>query len=61
MNEDEIEFLTVAEVSDKLKIHWQTTLNYIKEKKLKAIKLGNGYRIAKADLLAFIKKQSTDN
>ncbi len=60
MNEN-IEFLTVEEVSIILKVHWQTTLNYIKAKKIKALKIGNGYRIAKADLLDFIKKQSTDN
>lgn len=59
MNE-EIEFLTVAQVSDKLQIHWQTTLNYIKSKKIRAIKIGNGYRISKSDLLDFINKQSTD-
>ncbi len=60
MNEN-IEFLTVEQVSKALQIHWQTTLNYIKAKKIKAIKIGNGYRIARADLMDFIKKQSTDN
>jgi excisionase family DNA binding protein len=59
MNED-LEFLTVAEVAKNLQIHWQTVLNYIKSKKLKAVKIGNGYRISKSDFLEFIDKYSTD-
>lgn len=50
------EFLTVDQVSSLLQIHWQTVLNYIKAGKLKAIKLGKGYRIAKEDLELFLKQ-----
>ncbi|MBN1618537.1 helix-turn-helix domain-containing protein [Candidatus Dojkabacteria bacterium] len=46
---------TVAEVSEFLKVHWQTVLNYIKSGKLKAIKLGNGYRIPKKYFEEFIE------
>ena len=53
---NQLEFLTVDEVSEILKIHWQTTLTYIKTGKIKAIKVGKGYRIAKEDLLDFINK-----
>ena len=59
MEENEFEFLTVAQVSAKLQVHWQTVLNYIKSDQLNAIKIGNGYRIAKKDLLDFISRKST--
>jgi len=53
------EFYTVEQIAELLKVHWQTVLNYIKNGKLKAVKLGKGYRIKKAELDNFIKKQST--
>lgn len=53
------EFLTVEQVSDLLQLHWQTVLNYIKNGKLKAVKLGKGYRIGKFDLDNFIKENKT--
>ena len=59
MKDNELEFLTVSQVSKKLQIHWQTTLSYIKTGRLNAVKIGNGYRISKQDLLDFVSKQST--
>ena len=53
------EFLTVEQVAELLQIHWQTVLNYIKGGKLKAVKLGKGYRINKQELDNFIRTQST--
>ena len=50
------EFYTVAQVSKLLKVHWQTVLNYIKSGKLKAVKLGKGYRIEKQAIGQFIKE-----
>lgn len=52
-------FLTVEQVSELLQVHWQTVLNYIKSGKIKAIKLGKGYRISKEDLNQFIKQNKT--
>lgn len=49
------EFYTVGQVARLLKIHWQTVLNYIKAGKLKAVKLGKGYRIEKQALDQFVK------
>jgi len=49
------EFLTVDQVAKLLLVHWQTILNYIKGGKLKAVKLGKGYRIQKQELNKFIK------
>lgn len=60
-NKEDIEFLTVAQVSEKLQIHWQTVLNYIKNNQLNALKIGRGYRISKNDLIDFIKRKSTKN
>jgi len=52
------DFLTVEQVADKLQVHWQTVLNYIKNGKLEALKLGKGYRISQKALDKFIKENS---
>lgn len=55
----EYKFYTVHEVAEMLQIHWQSVLNYIKNGKLKAIKLGKGYRISATALDEFISDNST--
>jgi len=52
-------FLTVEEVAEKLQVHWQTILTYIKSGKLRAVKLGRGYRIDPEDLHSFIEAMKT--
>lgn len=52
-------FYTVEQVAELLQVHWQTVLNYIKNGKLKALRLGKGYRITKEDLDKFIKSNKT--
>ncbi len=52
-------FYTVEQVAELLQVHWQTVLNYIKNGKLKAVRLGKGYRIIKDDLDKFIKSNKT--
>ncbi len=52
-------FYTVQEVADLLQIHWQSVLNYIKNGKLKALKLGKGYRISQESLDEFISNHTT--
>ena len=52
-------FLTVEQVAEILQVHWQTVLNYIKSGKLKAVRLGKGYRIPKNFLDQFVKKNQT--
>jgi len=52
-------FFTVEQVAKKLQIHWQTVLTYIKSGKLKALKLGRGYRIDPRDLENFIESNKT--
>lgn len=54
----EYKFYTVAEVAEILQVHWQSVLNYIKSGKLKAVKLGKGYRISDAALSKFISDNS---
>ncbi len=51
--------LTVEQVASLLQVHWQTILNYIKAGKLRAVKLGRGYRIDPADLKRFIESQKS--
>lgn len=48
------DFLTVAEVSDILKLSVLTIYKYIKEKKLAAIEFGGHYRIERSSLQRFI-------
>ena len=52
-------FLTVEQVAQALQVHWQTVLNYIKSGKIKAVRLGKGYRIPKKSLDQFIKENQT--
>jgi excisionase family DNA binding protein len=52
-------FYTVQEIAEMLKVHWQTILNYIKTKKLKAVKIGKEYRIREADLSEFLETNKT--
>ncbi len=49
-------FYTVEQVARLLQVHWQTVLNYIKNGRLEAVKLGRGYRISKDALDSFIKQ-----
>lgn len=51
-------FLTVEQVAELLQVHWQTVLNYIKNGKLKAVRLGKGYRIPKSALDRFVRENS---
>ena len=53
------EFLTVEQVAKLLLVHWQTVLNYIKSGKLKAVRLGKGYRIEKRQIDKFVRENRT--
>lgn len=55
----EKDYYTVEELAEKLQVHWQTILNYIRTDKLEAIKLGKGYRISKESFEEFLRNQST--
>src|SRR5438445_725449 len=51
-------FYTPEEIAEKLKVHSQTILAYIRSGKLKAIRLEKRFRIAEADFENFIKSSS---
>ncbi len=52
-------YLTVTEVAERLQVHWQSVLTYIKNGELEAVKLGRGYRIGEQAIGEFIKKRTT--
>ena len=53
-------FYTPREVADLLKLRTETIYEYVREGKLRAVRLGNRYRISKADLEAFLAKARTE-
>jgi len=50
--------LTLYEVADKLKLHYNTIYHYVRSGELKAIKLKRVYRIEERELEKFIKGKS---
>jgi len=55
------DYYTVEDLAEKLQVHWQTILNYIRSGDLEAMKLGKGYRISQTSFDAFVKSRSTRN
>ena len=49
-------FYTVEQIAEMLQVHWQTILNYIKNGKLEAVRLGKGYRISQQAINKFLKE-----
>ncbi|HEU4618805.1 MAG TPA: helix-turn-helix domain-containing protein [Gammaproteobacteria bacterium] len=47
------ELLSVFEIAKRLKLHVKTVRNYVREGKLKAVRVGKQYRISRADVEAF--------
>ncbi len=47
---------TPAQVADMLQLNVITVYNYIRQKKLIAVKFGRSYRVDEKDLAKFIKK-----
>lgn len=54
----ENDILTVEETSEFLKISTKTLYKIIKEKKLKATKIGKNWRITRFDILDYLSKNS---
>ena len=52
-------YYSVTEVAERLQVHWQSILTYIKNGELEAVKLGRGYRISDEAIQEFLKKRST--
>jgi chromosome partitioning protein len=53
-------WLTIKEITTRLKLHPNTVARYIQEGKLKGVKVGKGYRVRETDLTAFIGEQKDD-
>src|SRR5262245_39453533 len=47
------ELLSVFEIAKRLKLHVKTVRNYVRDGRLKAVRIGKQYRIARADVEAF--------
>ena len=52
----EEQFLTVEQVSKILQLHPYTVLKYIKDGKLRGMKLGRRYRLKKSDVDEFLER-----
>jgi chromosome partitioning protein len=53
-------WLTIKDITGRLKLHPNTVARYIQEGKLRGVKVGKGYRVRESDLLAFIGEQKDD-
>ena len=54
-----VKYYSVTEVAERLQVHWQSILTYIKKGELEAVKLGRGYRISDEAIQEFLEKRST--
>jgi excisionase family DNA binding protein len=50
---------SVEQVAERLGLHVRTVRNYVRDGRLKAVKIGKQYRIARADLEALIGETAT--
>lgn len=51
-------WLTVSQITERLQLHPNTVARYIKEGRLKGVKVGKSYRVREQDLLAFMQEFS---
>lgn len=52
MESDERELYSVGEVADRLGLHVRTVRNYVRDGRLKAVRIGKQYRVSRADFEA---------
>jgi chromosome partitioning protein len=60
MDSNSDNWLTIKDITGRLKLHPNTVARYIQEGKLRGVKVGKGYRVRESDLLAFIGEQKDD-
>lgn len=58
--EDSEQYLTIKEITARLKLHPNTVARYIQEGKLRGVKVGKSYRVRERDLAAFVGGRSAD-
>lgn len=51
-------WLTIKDITERLKLHPNTVARYVQEGKLRGVKVGKSYRVRESDLLAFIGEQT---
>jgi excisionase family DNA binding protein len=54
-----IEWLTVEEIAQQLKMHVDTVRGWIREGKLKATRFGRDYRVKREDFDKFVQERTT--
>ncbi|MET9698493.1 helix-turn-helix domain-containing protein [Streptomyces sp. NPDC006529] len=55
MESDERELYSVGEVAERLGLHVRTVRNYVRDGRLKAVRIGKQYRISRADFEALTR------
>lgn len=60
MGNDERELYSVGEVAELLGLHVRTVRNYVRDGRLKAVRIGKQYRINKEDLAVLTGRQADD-
>jgi excisionase family DNA binding protein len=55
----ELEYYTVGEIAQKLRVKVYTVRDWIRKKELPAYKVGRDYRVKKEDYEEFLKKRRT--
>ncbi|MDJ0382096.1 helix-turn-helix domain-containing protein [Streptomyces sp. G-G2] len=56
----EPELYSVGEVAERLGLHVRTVRNYVRDGRLKAVRIGKQYRIARADFEALTRQPATE-
>src|SRR5262245_41129219 len=59
-DEQDNNWLTIKDITTRLKLHPNTVARYIQTGQLPGVKVGKGYRVREADLARFIGQQHDD-
>ncbi|MFE2294040.1 helix-turn-helix domain-containing protein [Streptomyces sp. NPDC059452] len=60
MESAERELYSIGEVAERLGLHVRTVRNYVRDGRLKAVRIGKQYRISREDFEALTSRPSTD-
>ncbi|MFJ7999782.1 helix-turn-helix domain-containing protein [Streptomyces sp. NPDC096310] len=61
MESPEQELYSVGEVAERLGLHVRTVRNYVRDGRLKAVRIGKQYRISRADFEALTSRQDPED
>jgi excisionase family DNA binding protein len=54
-----LEWLTLQDIADELKLHIETVREWVRTKRLTAYRVGRDYRVKRADLDKFLEERRT--